>query len=327
MMSTAETPVESPKPPLPMQRVSHCWICGGSDLKVIWKDLANYQWTPRIAPYDHAEHPPIEMARCAGCGFAQPAWVPDLDDFYDRIYYREWTEEDLEKDFTADYRDVIFADVLRGLASRLPAGNRKLIDIGTHTGRFPWLASQSGWQAEAIEINPVTASFAARRTGLPIHTMKAEELAATGRRYHAATLNDVLEHLPEPLGIIRGVAQILEPGGVLSIKVPHGPMQLLKERIRRDMLGLDPMMQRAGVMQNFVHVNQFSVNSMKTCLESAGLRVLTIRPARPEHVAVGRHGLVRTTLVKSFDLAARFVPGAVHTPLAMNLQAFAVKPS
>lgn len=319
------TTVSPGQPPLPLRPVTKCWICGGSAMKLVWQDVINLEWVPDLAPYNHPNHPPCTLARCLTCGFAQPAAVPDVDDYYGRMYHRIWTAADLEADFQATYRDVIYADILAELARRLPPEKRTLLDIGAHTGRFVWLASQAGWQAEGVEINPETAQFAAARTGLPVHTQRAEELAASGRSYAAITLNDVLEHLPEPQPIVNAIVQALEPGGVLAIKVPHGPMQRFKETIRIKLLRRDRIHHRAGVMCNFVHVNHFSVGSLRRCLEAAGLEVLSIRPARAETIGWAQSGVPRGLIVRAFDNAARFTPGAVHTPLAMNLQAFAVK--
>lgn len=312
-------------PPLPLKSINRCWICGGNRLKVIWEDRIDLQWSPTVAPYNHSVHPPCRLARCSDCGFAQPAEVPDMLDYYGKIYHRDWTAADLEKDFQATYRDVIYHDILKHLDRLLPPGKRSLLDIGAHTGRFAWLASQQGWQAEGAEINPATAEFAAARTGLPIHTRRAEQLAAEGKRFDAVTLNDVLEHLPEPGPIVQQIAALLNPGGVLAIKVPHGPMQRVKEWIRVHLMRRDRMLDRAGVMNNFVHVNHFSVGSLRQCLEQAGLTVVSIRPGRAETIPWEQSGLMRGVIVRLFDLAAQSLPFAVHTPVAMNLQAFAIK--
>jgi hypothetical protein len=63
-----------------------------------------------------------------------------------------------------------------------------VLDVGTHVGRFIELARQAGWQAEGAEFNSRTASYAARRTGAPIHEGPAQELAVNGRRFGAVTL-------------------------------------------------------------------------------------------------------------------------------------------
>ena len=313
-------------PPLPLRPTLQCWICESTDLSVVWHDVIDLQWSPNVAPYNHSVQPACRLFRCNTCGFGQPAAVPDIENYYGRIYHREWTDDSLEFDYQATYRDTIYNDILKQLGRFHPGPNRSLLDIGAHTGRFVWLAHEQGWAAEGLEINPVTAEFASRRTGLPIHTQRAEELAENGKRYSAVTLNDVLEHLPEPMPILRSVTEVIVSGGVLAIKVPHGPMQRVKEGFRRRILRRDPMLDRAGVMSNFVHVNHFSVNSLRLALESVGLKVVEIRAGRSETIPWKQSGIGRGLTVRAIDRAARVIPGSVHTPLAMNLQAFAMKP-
>ena len=312
-------------PPLPLKPTETCWICQSTKLVEIWQDVIDLKWSPYVAPYNHSTHPACKLARCSSCGFGQPASVPDIEDYYGRMYHREWTPESLENDFQATYRDVSYGDILKRLARLLRKPRRTLLDIGAHTGRFAWLAYENGWAAEGLEINPVTAEFARRRTGLAIHTQRAEELAKHGKRYKAVTLNDVLEHLPEPMSILRSVTEVMEPGGILAIKVPHGPMQRLKEGFRRRILGCDPMADRAGVMSNFVHVNHFSVNSMRLALETVGLEVVSIRSGRCETIPWKQSGVARGLTVRAIDRMAQILPGSVHTPMGMNLQVFATK--
>jgi hypothetical protein len=253
--------------------------------------------------------------------------LPATADFFDTLYSIEWTEEVLDREFDAGYKDLIFHQVLSGLERyRDPNLPRTSLDIGTHVGRFVELARRAGWEAEGAELNPVTASYAAHRTGAPIHQMRAQDLATQGRRYTAVTLNDVLEHIPRPLPLLAEVRGLLPAGGVIAIKVPHGPMQRIKEGIRRTLL----RQPGAGVGLRFVHVNHFTVKSLRLCLERAGFDRISIEIAAPDfvpaHYPRGRtfqqaySAFVRTAVYG----AGKRIPGGVYTPLALNLQAFAV---
>src|SRR5207237_7184941 len=104
----------------------------------------------------------------------------------------------------------------------LAAGRRRLLDVGAHAGRFIHLAQTRGWQVEGIELNPRTAAYAAAHTGAPVHRVNAHGLALGGHRYDAVVLTDVLEHIPEPVKLLRELAALLDPGGVVAGKVPNG---------------------------------------------------------------------------------------------------------
>jgi SAM-dependent methyltransferase len=314
--------------PMPFVATGPCWVCGGTAQDRVWCDpfdLSNYA---RFGPYAHADHPPTWLVRCRACGFGQPESVPALADFFDTLYTMEWTPESLDREFDCGYKDLIFRTVLDGLERRLGAElPRTVLDVGTHVGRFVQLARQAGWEAEGLEFNPVTASYAASRTGAPIHQGPAQNLVIHGRRYGAVTLNDVLEHIPRPVPLLSGLRGLLHPGGLVVVKVPNGPVQRFKERIRRSILRRAD----AGVMTRYVHVNHFTVRSLRRCLEGAGFRAVSIAVAPPDFVPASfpertRGQALSAWLRLGVYRAATLTPGSTHTPLALNLQAFAVNP-
>ena len=137
-----------------------------------------------------------------------------------------------------------------------------------------------------------------------------------GRQYNAVTLTDVLEHIPEPVALLSIVRRVVTDGGWVAIKVPCGPAQLLKETWRaRLSAGY-----RATLADNLVHINHFSPRALRCALERAGFDDVTVEIAAPECPPGARgSSLVRLAL---YNLGRR-VPGGVHTPIALHLQAFA----
>jgi 2-polyprenyl-3-methyl-5-hydroxy-6-metoxy-1,4-benzoquinol methylase len=314
---------------MPLVATGPCWVCGGTVQERVWSDPFDLSEFARFGAYAHANHPPTWLVRCRACGFGQPESLPALPDFFDTLYTMDWSPESLDREFDSGYKDEIFRVVLAGLERRLSAGLPKtVLDVGTHVGRFVLLARQAGWDAEGLEFNPLTASYAARRTGATIHQGLAQDLAAAGRRYSALTLNDVLEHIPQPVPLLADLRSLLYPGGIVAVKVPNGPMQRFKERIRRSVL----RSASAGVMTRYVHVNHFTVKSLRHCLEGAGFRGVTIAVAAPDFMPASFPGRTRgqalsALLRMSVYRAAGLCPWSVHTPLALNLQAFAINPA
>ena len=304
--------------------VGACWVCGGSALTRIHDaiiDLDVYRdQHPDLAKYTGET---VWFRRCASCGFTQPEQLPSLAGFFDQLYDQLWSPEWVQQEFDSDYKDLIFRTILAGLARRKTAGSH-LLDIGAHAGRFMVLARAAGWEPEGIELNPRTAAFAARHTGLPVHSVNVDHLVLSGRSYGAVTLIDVLEHVPHPLALLSRIYEALEPGGWVVVKVPSGPAQRQKENMRaRLRKGYRPRL-----ADNLVHVNHFSPTSLRTVLQRAGLRDVSIGIGPPE-LPPGRgalaviSNLARQTLYR----AGRLVPGGVHTPLALNLLAYARRPS
>jgi SAM-dependent methyltransferase len=313
------------------ERVAACWVCGGHDLApyhTLRFDLDAYLnegQDPELAAYTGET---LDLVRCARCGFGQPSALPTLPNYFDRMYDQRWSDRWVEDEFESTSKDVIFRSILRELERRLGRPGR-LLDVGAHAGRFLHLARHAGWDVEGIELNPRTAAYAAARTGATVHRVNAHALADTGRRYDAIVLTDVLEHIPHPVGLLAALARLTTAGGLIAVKVPCGPSQAVKERVLAAVSS-----HRATLADNLVHVNHFSPRSLEMALARAGFTA-TIRTAAPELRARrassdGAHrfdgaAALAVNGVRLATYALARLPGAVHTPAALHLQAFAVR--
>jgi hypothetical protein len=126
----------------------------------------------------------------------------------------------------------------------------------------------------------------------------------------------VLEHIPEPLGVLSTVAALLEDEGCIAIKVPCGVSQWHKERV----LSVLRPGHTVSLADNLVHVNHFSAASLRTALERTGFTDVAVHTAAPELPPSAISRAVRLAIY-----AAGRLPGAVHTPVALNLQAYATR--
>jgi hypothetical protein len=119
---------------------------------------------------------------------------------------------------------------------------------------------------------------------------------------------------------------LLLPGGWVAVKVPCGRNQLRKEHVR----ALFSKRHRISVADNLVHVSHFSPASLRRALRTAGFSRVFLTVAAPE-LGTAETGAVRANLSNLFRLGvyrmARFLPWGVHSPLALNLQAYAQNPS
>ena len=303
--------------------VERCWVCGGAALTRFHRcclDFHEYaHQDPELNAYTGRS---VWLVRCADCGFGQPEELPALEGFFDRMYDQRWDPEWVGHEFEARCKDFIFRGVLRELRTRVSSNSKRLLDVGAHAGRFMYLAQQEGWDVEGIELNPRTAAYAARRTGAPVHRVNAHALACDGRQYSAVTLIDVLEHIPDPGRLLATLSQLVEPGGCIAVKVPCGPSQLTKERALAALSS-----HKISLAENLVHVSHFSPRSLKLVLERAGFTRVALKTGAPELLPLqpARLSHAASNAVRLALYAAASAPGALHTPLAFNLQAYAMK--
>lgn len=316
---TAERPASA------FESVPSCWVCGGTDLRPVHElifELSAYtSQDPDLAAYSGRR---LALCRCRRCRFAQPAALPSLSRYFDRMYDQRWSRDWIAAEFEAAYKDYIFDDILRTLERHLGSTRRRLLDVGAHAGRFVSLARARGWDAEGLELNPQTAAFAAERTGVPIRQMNVHEVDDSQAAYDAITVTDVLEHIPDPVRVLSRIVSLLAPGGWVAVKVPCGPSQLTKETWRGRLLpGYRPT-----VADNLVHVSHFSPTSLRHALERAGFRDIDIAPGAPE---LPGNGGVRGQLSRASRLSlhhlARLLPSGVNMPITFNLQAYGRRPA
>jgi len=294
-----------------------CWVCGAGGGSVFHEavlDLSAYrEQDPELAAYSGTT---VALRRCDACGFAQPERLPALSRFFPRMYDQRWSDDWVAREFTDTYKDAIFRRILRGLGTRLPLERRRLLDVGAHAGRFLHLATAAGWTAEGIEINSRTGAYAARHTGLKVHCLDAHDAAALGSRFDAVTLTDVLEHIPDPVGLLAKLRAVVAPGGWVAVKVPSVAAQRFKEQWRSSLVrGYRPRL-----ADNLVHVNHFTPAALRLALDRAGYADVKILTAAPEY-PTGRVGgnLLR---LGCYNIA-RLLPLGRATPFSLNLQAYA----
>jgi SAM-dependent methyltransferase len=293
-----------------------CWVCGCEALspfdRALFELSAYRDQDPELASYTGAS---VALRRCRSCGFVQPEHLPALPRFFERMYSQLWSADWVSDEFTRPSKDLIFRRVLDGLDKRVPHVRRTLLDIGSHAGRFISFARERGWSVEGLEVNERTASHAEARTGATIHRIRAGAVDSLEGRFDAVTLTDVLEHLPEPVDVLTRVQRVLQPGGWVAIKLPCGPAQRVKERARAWLQpGYQPRL--AG---NLVHVNHFSPRSLHLALQRSGFESISIELGAPELPGGRASNMLRLAIF----CAGRVMPLGVHSPCALNLQAFA----
>jgi SAM-dependent methyltransferase len=139
----------------------------------------------------------------------------------------------------------------------------RLLDIGCATGYFMELAEARGWTVCGLEASAYAASGAARR-GRRVARGVTPAAFASGA-FHAVTMWDVLEHLPDPVDALREVARALAPGGVLGLSTGRVDSLLARLRGRRSRIYNPPQ-----------HLVFFSRATLERALRETGFRVLGI---------------------------------------------------
>ena len=162
--------------------------------------------------------------RCRPCGTVYVSPLPDADTIaatYLQPDYHEGVEA-----AAARMRDEARA------RARLVAdmGVRSLLEVGCGAGYFLDACGELGIEAQGVDPSR-TGAMAAER-GLKIFQGWLDEFRPD-RTYDGAAMFEVLEHVPEPVQMLRTVRGMLRPGGVLALSTPSWsglPARLLRQR-------------------------------------------------------------------------------------------------
>jgi SAM-dependent methyltransferase len=111
---------------------------------------------------------------------------------------------------------------LDSAAMYLPAPTEpsRLLDVGCGSGVVLARMQALGWQVEGVEPDP-RAAEAARTKGVPVRVGTLEPQGFPANHFDAVHSAHVLEHVHDPLRLLRESYRILKPGGTLITITPN----------------------------------------------------------------------------------------------------------
>src|SRR5262245_14140469 len=116
------------------------------------------------------------------------------------------------------------ARVLSFAERHLPARGRlpRLLDIGSGLAVFAARMRAAGWDCTALDPDPRAAEHA-RSLGLTAVADDFLVMDLTGLGgFDAVSLNKVIEHVDQPVAMLRRSAGVLDPAGLVYVEVPDG---------------------------------------------------------------------------------------------------------
>jgi 2-polyprenyl-3-methyl-5-hydroxy-6-metoxy-1,4-benzoquinol methylase len=185
-----------------------CPLCGSGESEPVY-DMTGVRAPGAI---------PGLVARCRAC----PMWfkVPGDASLVARAYGDDYAAETSDLAYMGgEATRAFFRGVLAGVSIAPRAGRPRLLDVGAGAGALVELAGEMGFDAEGIDLCGPNAARAAGR-GLRVRQGDALELDADGV-YDTVTIMDLVEHVLDPLRLLRAARRALAPGGQLVVYTPN----------------------------------------------------------------------------------------------------------
>jgi SAM-dependent methyltransferase len=200
--------------------MSRCRFCE-SDLRLTLVDLGSTPLANSFVDPAHASEPdptyPLHARVCEECFLVQvEAAVSPAEIFREYAYFSSFSDSWLD-------HARRFANA--AVATRALDSESLVLEIASNDGYL--LRQFQALGIPTLGVEPAkNVAAAADALGLEtivdfFGTSLAEELAASGRRADLVVANNVLAHVPDLNDFVEAIRIVLEPGGAVSIEVPH----------------------------------------------------------------------------------------------------------
>lgn len=205
----------------------------------------------------------FEIAECSNCHFYYLTEV--LNDEGMGLLYNEWLDKEMLKEHYKKLPYSPYQEHMLGLLKKryLNVQQPKLMDFGAGYGVFCGMSVKKGFETYAFDLSNDKNDYMDSMGVTIINNLKNYK-----KFFHVIWVNQVFEHVADPLSIVKELRESLADDGLIYLAVPDctNLKPILKEK------GLSPELFR--LLCPHQHVNAFTNSTLKLLGINAGLQPL-----------------------------------------------------
>ena len=249
------------------QHATMCALCGSDHCEVYL----------RVKDTDHLTDTRYGIARCVRCGLVfvhpQPS-DEEMARLYFEGYYGEGRGRSFLSRFFSRVESLLYRERVWKIARLRKEG--RILDVGCGDGKFLEAMKHRGWVGYGVETSRVGAEVARFKRGLEVFNGELVARKFESGFFDVVTLWQVLEHVRDPLRILREVGRILKEDGLLYVSAPN----------------IESFQAKFGGCRWFHfdvprHLYHYSPRTLKGMLEQSGFKVIGIDHWSWEYNPVG----------------------------------------
>ena len=198
--------------------MTSCYLCGSPEQQVVRTKLRN----------DVRR----SVLRCSSCSLV---WLEpkqaDLKEYYREQYRREHPPA-IGSVVTPEENFLMYEPFMEERITRVQPylnPSMRVLEIGCATGHFLAGLGTLVTERVGVEFNESHAQYARQRLDIEVYTDPIEETDRPKGSFDFVFMFHVLEHVEDPVGLLRTLRDYLAPGGKLYVEVPNVNDALLSD--------------------------------------------------------------------------------------------------
>ena len=206
----------------------------------------------------------LTTVMCLGCGLIHSHPIPsrkELDEFYKLDYRKKYKlTYKPQMRHTIRYAKGCF-ETVKELFTYLDydrGNNKTFLDIGSGSGEILYFAKKMGFDVLGIEPNNGYAEFTKIDLNLNVINSTLEKTDFNNQRFDVINLNQVLEHLPNPLETLSKLKDLVNFNGVLILTVPD----------------IESKLHSPNTQFHYAHIYNYNHLTLKKLFDKTGLQIL-----------------------------------------------------
>ena len=163
-----------------------------------------------------------EMMQCAACGFIFAS--NSTDSSAPKLYEEDWSRSEVLPSFIYLQGQYTVRNEwkLQALLDRLEPFRKtnRLLDVGCSAAFFLKLARDRKWDVQGVEVSDFGVKFSREELKIPVFQGFLQDAHFPDESFDAVFNSHVIEHVGNPVALLREMRRVLRPGGALITVLP-----------------------------------------------------------------------------------------------------------
>ena len=208
-----------------------------------------------------------KIIRCLKCNHMQLYPIPTFND--EKKFYDENLQEKNINDVSSikRARRKMMPDNTRRaeLVSKIITKRSRILEIGSGHGFFLDIMKKNGYNVTGFEISKEKRKYSKKVTKVPVLDININEKTPTAKPFDIVVLFHTLEHIIDPITLLKNIKKLLKPKGKVLVEVPN---------CDDFHLGLNKFYKE--FYWERAHIHYFNSKSLKTVINLGGFKGIKI---------------------------------------------------